>query len=516
VAVATQPATPRQGQDEERVALGAVLAGAVQRVVAESAVAAVTLGAAFLAGSVLLIFTATNPLHVIGAYGPTLHSLGLLLHYPFIAYDSLFSGAFGAPDMATTALTIGQAVPLVFTGLAVAVAFRAGLFNIGAEGQLYVGAIVATWVGLTFASAPAVVLLPLVLLSSILAGMVWGGISGFLKAYRGAHEVITTIMLNWIAIYFTTALVTAQGPLNAAKAQGQATSEHIGSGGLLPTLGNSSSSLNAGVYLAVVAVVLVWFLVSRTSLGYEIRAIGLNPGAAAYGGIPVRRRIVLAMAIAGGLGGLAGGVHIADPGAGAFQSQFSPGWGFDGIAVALLGKGNPIGIILSAILFGALRTGSQNMQTVGVSPHMTELLQGIIIFFIALDALARKLLDWRRARAVVDDSSGARAAASPSPIASTDPNATIDATTVAGRAVPVAPARGRRRGAADAWRGLLLLSIVSATCALLFTHVLFGALAILLAALFVAIQGRPSRGALLIALYGVVCLALGLGINPYL
>lgn len=509
MAVATKP---QQEQQQEHGAPGAFLAAVVQRLVAESAVASVTLGAAFLVGSLLLIVTAANPLHVVSRYGPTLHSLGLLLHYPFIAYDSLFSGAFGNPDAATTALTIGQAVPLVFTGLAVALAFRAGLFNIGAEGQLYVGAIAATWVGITFASAPAVILLPLVLLSSILAGMVWGGISGFLKAYRGAHEVITTIMLNWIAIYFTTALVTAQGPLNAPKAQGQATSEHIGSGGLLPALG-ANGSLNAGVYLAIIAVVLFWFLIWRTSLGYEIRAVGLNPAAAAYGGIPVRRRIVLAMAIAGGLGGLAGGVHIADPGAGVFQSQFSPGWGFDGIAVALLGKGNPIGMILSAILFGALRTGSQNMQVVGVSPHMTELLQGIIIFFIALDALARKLLGRRRARAAADESTGALAAMPSSPSANTDANAVIDATTIAGR---VAPARGRRGGAADAWRGLLVLSVVSATCALLFVHVAFGVLALLLAAIFMSIAGRTSRGAIIITLYGVICLGVGLGVNPYL
>jgi len=512
VAVATRP--QQTEQPRQPVALWPVLAGVLQRVVSEGAVASVTLGAAFLAGSLLILCTSVNPLTVIGTHGPSLQSLGLLLHYPFNAYVALFSGAFGNPDLATASVTIGQAVPLVFTGLAVALAFRAGLFNIGAEGQLYAGAIVATWVGITFATAPAVILLPLVLLSSILAGVVWGGISGFLKAYRGAHEVITTIMLNWIAIYLTTALVTVGGPLNSPKAQGQATSGHIDGGGLLPALGKNSS-LDAGVYLALLCVALFWFVVWRTSLGYEIRAVGLNPGAAAYGGIPVRRRIVLTMALAGGLAGLAGGVHIAEPGTGGiFQSQFSPGWGFDGIAVALLGKGNPIGMILSAILFGALRTGSQNMQVVGVSPHMTELLQGIIVLFVALDALARRLLRRRRARAAAGDTVGALASVPTSPIAGTDPNAAIDATTLAGRSQPVAPRT--RRGNADAWRGLPILAVVSATCALLFAHVLFGALAILLAAIFVAIQGRASRGALGIVLYGVICLALGLGINQYL
>jgi general nucleoside transport system permease protein len=486
------------GQTEQREARLPAFVGVLQRLIAESAIAAITLGCAFLAGSLLIIGTSTDPFALIGAHGPTLYTLGHLLHYPFNAFVNLFTGAFGAPDLGTTSVTIGQAVPLVFTGLAVAFAYNAGLFNIGAEGQLYMGAITATLVGVTFASAPAFMLLPLILISSVLAGMVWGAIVGVLKAYRGAHEVISTIMLNWIAIYGTTALVTSPGPMNSVKAQGQAVSDHIGNGGFLPlqTWLGKDSTIDAGVYLAIAAALLYWFVTSRTSLGYEIRAVGLNPGAAAYGGIPVKRRLVIAMVIAGGLGGLAGGVHIADPnGNGVFQNGFSPGWGFDGIAVALLGKGNPVGMLLSAILFGALRTGGQSMQIAGVSPHMTELLQGIIVLFIALDVMVRKLLARKRRRALT-----VHAAESGSP-----------SEAMAGRQPTSLPARDAAK-----WRGLLVFSTLWATCAILFSHYFFGALALAFAVLYVASVRAVTRGAVVMIVYCVACTALGLSVDKYL
>lgn len=475
----------------------AALAGGLRRLVTESAVASITLGAAFLAGSLLIIGTSANVGDVVRAHGISVESLGRLLHYPFNAYVNLFSGAFGAPDLATTTVTLGQAIPLVFTGLSVAFAFRAGLFNIGAEGQLVTGAIAATWLGVTFASLPGILLLPLVLLISILAGAIWGGIAGFLKAYRGAHEVISTIMLNWIAIYFTAALVEVQGPMNSLKAQGQAVSDRIGDGGFLPLQSwlGSGSSLDAGIYLALLAVVLFWFVIWRTSLGYEIRAVGINPGAAAYGGIPVKQRVMLAMAIAGGLAGLAGGLHIADPNSsGTFQGPFNPGWGFDGIAVALLGKGNPIGIILSAVLFGAFRTGGQGMQVAGVSPHMTELLQGIIVLFITLDVVVRKLLSRRRARLVAAAEKG-------------------DA---AGAYAPSATVLSTPGGTAQPWSGLTALAVVSASFSILFSHVFFGVLAIALAVLAFVLHRVVSRGAVIAVIYSIVCLALGLAVNQYL
>jgi Branched-chain amino acid transport system / permease component len=250
------------------------------------------------------------------------------------------------------------------------------------------------------------------------------------------------------------------------------------------------------VYLAMAAALLYWFVTSRTSLGYEIRAVGLNPGAAAYGGIPVRRRLVIAMVIAGGLGGLAGGVHIADPnGNGVFQNGFSPGWGFDGIAVALLGKGNPVGMLLSAILFGALRTGSQSMQIAGVSPHMTELLQGIIVLFIALDVLVRKLLARKRRRALAV------------PAAESGPPSEA----IAGRQLASLPARD-----AAEWRGLLVFSTLWATCAILFSHYFFGAMALLFAVLYVASVRAVTRGAMVMIVYCVACTLLGLSVNKYL
>src|SRR6185437_2263340 len=281
---------------------------------------------------------------------------------------------------------------------------------------------------------------------------------------------------NYIAIYGATAMVEQGGPLNGPNSNGEAVTAHAGTNAFLPLLTwlGKDSTLDAGVFIALGCAALYWFIFARTSFGYEITAVGLNPGAAAYGGIPIKRRMIMAMAIAGGLGGLAGGLYIADPtGTGAFQAPFDPGWGFDGIAIALLGKGNPIGMILSAILFGALRTGSQSMQLVGVSPHMTEVLQGIIVLFIALDALVRKLLNRRRRGAGVLPPS----------------DFTME------------------------WRGLLVLSCVSATIALLFSHIFFGALAFAFALLYMLTRRQITRGALAVILYGALCLALGLAVN---
>ncbi len=460
--------------------------------------ASITLGGAVLAGSLLIIGTSIDLFGVIGKHGPTLYSLGQILNYPFNAFASLFTGALGAPDLSTVSGTIDQTIPLIFTGLAVAFAFRGGLFNIGGEGQVFMGAIAAAWIGIAFAHAPAVILLPLVLISAILAGMLWGGIAGFLKAYRGAHEVISTIMLNWIAIYGTTSLVTIGGPMNSAKAQGQAVSDQIGSGGRLPMLSwlGSGSTIHAGVYLALAAVALYWFIIARTSVGYEIRAVGLNAGAAAYGGIPVKRRIVLAMAVAGALAGLAGGIAVADPtGSGAFQfeSASTPGWGFDGITIALLGKGNPIGIVFSALLIASLHTGSNLMQSSGhVSAYMTQLLQGIIVLFVALDVVVRKVLARRRRLS-----------------ATARDTADMGAT---GAGLPVS----QTAAAAQAWRGLVVLSTVLATCSVVFSHYFFFALALVLALLYIVSQRGPTRGAVLVIAYCAVCLALGLAVNQYL
>jgi simple sugar transport system permease protein len=466
-------------QVQERPAPGAALARFVQGVVAASAVASITLALAFFLGSILITCTSTDPFSVIGKYGLSLGMVGHLLHYPYTAFDSLFTGAFGGPDLGTTSVTLSQALPLVFTGLAVAFAFRGGLFNIGAEGQLVAGALLASVVGVSWSGLPGILLAPAVLVASVLSGLAMGAIAGVLKAYRGAHEVITTIMLNYIAIYGATALVESSGPLNAPNSNGQAVTAHAGAGALLPFVSwlGKGTTLDAGAYLVIVCLVVYWFVFNRTSLGYEITAIGLNPGAAAYGGIPVKQRIVLTMAIAGGLGGLAGGLYIADPtGTGAFEAPFDPGWGFDGISIALLGKGNPVGMLLSALLFGALRTGSQSMQLVGVSPHMTEVLQGIIVLFIALDVVVGKLLNRRRG------ASGGTASGT----------------------------------FMQEWRGLLVLAAISATIAVLFSHLFFGILAFGLAGLYVLARRQATRGVLVVVVYSAICLALGLLINQYL
>src|SRR5205823_968458 len=258
-------------------------------------------------------------------------------HSPIDAYINLFKGAFGSPYDITE--TLIQTIPLILAGLAVAVAFRSGLFNIGAESQLLVGAVAAGAVGARFASLPGPVLFPMVLLSGIGAGAAWGAIAGYLKAARGVNEVITTIMQNYIVVFVMHWLLQ-NGPMTAPNALGTPASAPIGDGAVLPVIIPNSivplTRLHAGIFLAIAAVIVFWFLLWRTSLGYELRAVGLGARAAAQAGIDPRRRIVLVMAIAGGFSGLAGMIQVS----GLFHrvyDGFSSGFGFDAIAVALLG-----------------------------------------------------------------------------------------------------------------------------------------------------------------------------------
>src|SRR6266702_4821554 len=236
----------------------------------------------------------------------------------FNAYATLFSGSYGS--LASISVTLVSVTPLIFASISVAIAFRAGLFNIGAAGQLAVGAMAADIVGLTFTSWPSWALIPTMLLASILAGAIWGGIAGFLKAWRGAHEVVTTIMLNWIAFYGTDYLINSApftAPFGVTQTIGlspNATLPFIATlynqtlGNFLPQLNTFTYTTDAGLFLALIALVIYWFIVSRTTFGYEIRVIGQNPKAATYAGIPTRRNIFLVMAIAGAFAGLAGSI----------------------------------------------------------------------------------------------------------------------------------------------------------------------------------------------------------------
>jgi simple sugar transport system permease protein len=317
-------------------------------------------------------------------------------HDPFEAYAALLLGAFGSPYDISETLVI--AVPLTLAGLSVAVAFRTGLFNIGAQGQLLVGALAAGAVGARFADLPGVLLLPLTLAGGVLAGAGYGAIAGYLKATRGVNEVITTIMQNYIVVFVMHWLLQ-NGPMSAPNALGTPASAPIGAGAILPIVIPNEivplSRLHAGILLAIAAVVLFWFLLWRTSLGYELRAVGLGARAAAQAGIDPRRRIVLVMAIAGGFAGLAGMIQVS----GVFHrvfDGFSAGFGFDAIAVALLGKNSPVGVALAGLLFAAFARGGTIMQSnAGISSHLVEVVEAIVLFVIAAEAIVRGIADRR-------------------------------------------------------------------------------------------------------------------------
>jgi ABC-type uncharacterized transport system permease subunit len=344
------------------------------------------------------------------------------------AYTTLFTGSFGTPvNISYTLVTV---TPLIFASLSVAIAFRAGIFNIGAAGQLAVGAMAADMVGLTFTSWPNWILVPAMLLVSILAGALWGGIVGFLKAWRGAHEVVTTIMLNWIAFWGTDFLINSPPYTNPGVTQTnplppQATLPFVAtlSNQIFGThLNTFFYTVDVSIFFALIAVVVYWFIISRTTFGYEIRVIGQNPKAARYAGIPTKRNIFLVMVIAGAFAGLAGSTHLmGQPGYELSATVFSSDpTGFDAIAVALLGRTTAVGILLSALLFGGLRSGSTTMQAVAhVDPNLVLILEALVLFFIAaefLPALRRSLPGWlgvRRRPALVPATSGTTAVGEP-------------------------------------------------------------------------------------------------------
>jgi simple sugar transport system permease protein len=310
---------------------------------------------------------------------------------PIETYRLLIGSAFSWPD--GIGYTLFYATPLIFTGLAVSVAFRAGLLNIGAEGQLYVAAFAAAWLGITGATLPAVVLLPLCCLAAVAAGALWGAIPGVLKARFGSHEVINTIMLNFIAValvsYFTQYHYRIPGDAIMQTAP-------IGEGAQLVRLGQFVPGLplriplNAAFLLALVSCVLVYVFLWKTTWGYELRATGQNPAAAEYGGISVRRQVVLAMAISGGLAGMVGindvlGYRYR------YYDGFSDNYGFTGIAVALLGRNHPAGVLAAALLFAVLQRGGVPVDafTRHVSKDIVQILQALVILCVAAEAMFR-------------------------------------------------------------------------------------------------------------------------------
>ncbi|MBI4788978.1 MAG: ABC transporter permease [Chloroflexi bacterium] len=309
-----------------------------------------------------------------------------------VAYAALYQGAFGSQR--TIAETLLSTTPLILGGLAVAVGFRCGLFNMGVEGTIVLGGLVAAWIGYAIALPPIVHLL-VALLGGAVMGGIWGGIPGYLKARYNIHEVITTIMLNYIAFAIAGYMVAVGGPM---KDVGQLpTSPEILATARLDRI-MPPTRLSGGIFIALAMALLTWFFLFRTRYGYKLRAVGLGRDAAAYVGISPQRYMVLAMVLSGALGGLAGavevlGVHYR------FYENFSPGYGWDAIAVALLGLVHPFGVVAAAFIFGALRSGSVAMQAVAqISKDVVLILSAFIIFFMAMNQSLRPILERRFTR----------------------------------------------------------------------------------------------------------------------
>lgn len=301
---------------------------------------------------------------------------------PLEAYAALFNGAFGGAE--NFARTLEKATPLILGGLAVAFAFKAGLFNIGGQGQLLVGAIAAAYLGFAIEGLPFIIHMPLALIGGSLAGGAYAAIAGFLRAYTGAHEVITTIMLNFIAINLTDYL--ANGPW---KAEGIiARTPPVLDSAAIPALGGYP----LGFALACLTAVLTYYLLYRTTWGYAIRTTGLNANAAQYAGIQVAHIIVLTMAFSGFLAGMGGAIETLGV-VGRFQPGFNVGLGFDGITIALLGKTNPLGVIPAAILVGAMQAGAAQMQfDAGVRFQIVDIILALMLFFVSADLIVRRIL----------------------------------------------------------------------------------------------------------------------------
>ena len=339
-----------------------------------------------------------NPLNAFAQIGVTI----------FDAYISLFVGSFGNPvvivqavisliqtgdnrDILAALRPLGEslviATPYMFAGLAVALGFRGGVFNIGAEGQLFVGGLASVYVGYSLIGLPWIIHLPLALLAGILAGAVWGIVPGLLKAYTGAHEVINTIMMNYVAFRLTDYLL--QGPM--ARPDHLPITPEIKSSAYLPTLLPVPVRLHLGFFLALGIAALVYWFLWKTTRGFEIRMVGSNPSSARYAGVRINRTIVLTMALSGALAGLAGANQVLGVDH-RMVRQFSTGYGFDSIALALLGNSHPFGVVLSSLLFGFLRGGAARMQSVSDVPvEIIRIIQGITIVLIAAPAIIRKL-----------------------------------------------------------------------------------------------------------------------------
>jgi ABC-type uncharacterized transport system permease subunit len=355
---------------------------------------------AFLIGGLVIFVTGHNPF---STYKAIFNGTGLNWIFPWISSD----------DRTTAALNLQQTLiltaPLILTGLAVAFAFRCGLFNIGGQGQYLVGTYMAVWAGSSFGGMPRLLHVVLAMVVATLAGAVWAGIAGLLKAAVGAHEVISTIMLNWIAIWVGSYLFALHGPLqnNDPAQQSVPVSSDVAASAKLPVFWGDPDlqGLHVGIFIALAAVLVFWVILNRSTTGYEVRAVGLNPEAARYGGISVGRNYILVMAVCGAFAGLAGSMdilgwefHVATN-----DIQISQ-VGFLGIAVALLGRNTASGTAVAGLLFGALLSGTsqRNLDPTIFEPelasNLTTIIQGLVVLIVSADVIVVTMV--RRGRGI--------------------------------------------------------------------------------------------------------------------
>jgi ABC-type uncharacterized transport system permease subunit len=342
---------------------------------------------ALVIGAFIIAFSDVDNLQLL--FTDATAALGNMVDEVARSYRALFDGAVGSINAVSE--TLFAATPLLLAGLGIALGFRAGLFNIGAQGQMLIGGIVATYVGI-YVSAPAIVHIPLMILAGVAGGVIWGGLAGLLKARTGAHEVITTIMGNFIALFLVQWLLTTSvlqdpgrnNPVSAALAPSA----------VLPRLFGSQFRITIGFLIAIAAVFFLHWVLFRSSAGFEFRAVGSNPQAGSYAGMNVAILVTLAMALAGGLAGIAGANQVMALPPFKASPALAGSVGFDAITVALLGRSNPVGVMWAAILFGALSAGGRVMQGAAQVPlDLVVVLQALIVIFVAAPGLIRAI--WR-------------------------------------------------------------------------------------------------------------------------
>lgn len=357
---------------------------------------------------------------VVSAYRNFLSAPGAALsatwHSIATAYGSLFQGSIGSPSEVYQGIrayvasgdsaplvkalwpiteSLVTATPYILAGLGVALGFRCGLFNIGVEGQFFIGALCSAWVGYTFTDLPWFIHLPLAVLAGAVGGAFWGAIPGYLKAVTGAHEVVNTIMMNWIAFRLSDWLLN--GPMKATGYR--PITPQIESTAALPRIFPPPLRFHVGFFLALAVAALVYWLLFKTTVGFEIRAVGANPDAARYAGVNITWNFVLAMVLSGALAGLAGATQVLGTDHWVGQG-FSAGYGFDAIALALLGKSHPLGVVIAGVLFGTLRSGATRMQSMaGIPIDIISIIQALVIIFVAAPAIIRWVYRIRMPRA---------------------------------------------------------------------------------------------------------------------